>query len=340
MGRVDAAQPMLDTLGRPLRDLRLSVTDRCNFRCRYCMPRETIDEALDFLPRSFILTYEEMARLVHIFSHLGVQKVRITGGEPLLRRDLTHLIQMLKESGVELALTTNGSLLADGAEALAAAGLDRVTVSLDSIDAVEFKQICDTEIKLEAVLEGIEAAIRAGLTPLKVNAVVKKGMNDESIFQLLDHFRNTEVIVRCIEYMDVGTLNNWNMAEVIPASALIAGLNSRFPVEPVQANYQGEVANRWSYHDGGGEVGMIASVTEPFCGDCSRGRISADGIFYTCLFATSGFDLKTPLRAGASDEQLTELIRSVWEGREDRYSELRAEIGPETQRIQMSYIGG
>ncbi|MBT5775462.1 MAG: GTP 3',8-cyclase MoaA [Dehalococcoidia bacterium] len=340
----DIDEPMVDSFGRPLRDLRISVTDRCNFRCQYCMPKEVFGPAFAFLPRDAILTFEEIARIARITAELGVRKFRLTGGEPLLRAELHKLIEQLHAiPGAEVALTTNATLLASQAEQLAAAGLDRVTVSLDSLDDEVFRSMNDMNFPVAPVLEGIEVATAAGLGPIKVNAVVRKGVNDQTLVDLARHFRGTEHIVRFIEFMDVGSTNGWRLDEVIPSSELVGLIDAEFPLEPVDANYTGEVARRYRYRDGAGEIGFISSVTQPFCGACSRARISAEGQLFTCLFATEGTDLRAALREGASDEDLTALLRRVWGIRDDRYSALRSEATedlPERPKIEMSYIGG
>jgi len=330
----------VDRLGRPLRDLRLSVIDRCNLRCRYCMPRETFGADFPYLPRSEILDFEEIDAIVRALLPLGIRKIRLTGGEPLLRRDLELLVGMLSRHDVDLALTTNGTLLADKAESLARAGLDRVTVSLDALDEATFQAMSDSNISVNTVLEGISAAQGAGLGPVKVNAVVQRGVNEHAIVDLARHFHGTGVSVRFIEYMDVGSCNGWSQAEVISRDEMLKLLHAEFDLEPVVAQELGEVARRWRHVDGGGEIGIISSVSEPFCGDCCRARLSADGHLYTCLFASAGHDLKEPLRAGASDSELRELVTGIWQGRSDRYSEERAEMTEDVQRIEMSYIGG
>jgi len=336
--------PLVDTadrFGRPLRDLRVSVTDRCNFRCRYCMPREVFGPDFQFLPRNEILTFEEIARLARIFARFGVRKVRLTGGEPLLRKDLPVLVRMLRDiGGLEIALTTNGSLLAAQARALADAGLNRVTVSLDSLDEDVFREMNDADFPVWHVLEGIEAAAAVGLRPVKINAVVKRGVNDHTVIDLARHFRGTGHIVRFIEYMDVGTSNGWRLDDVVPGEEVVRMISREMPLEPAEPNYRGEVVKRWRYAGGDGEVGIITSVTQPFCGDCTRARLSADGSLYTCLFATHGTDLRGLLRAGASDEEIVDAIRGVWERRADRYSEVRSERTADMPRVEMSYIGG
>jgi cyclic pyranopterin phosphate synthase len=339
----DIQTPPHDRLGRHLRDLRVSVTDRCNFRCRYCMPREVFGPEFAFLPRREILSYEEIARLARLCHRLGLRKVRLTGGEPLLRRDLPVLVEMLAAlPDVELALTTNGSLLPRRAAELAAAGLDRVTVSLDSLDEAVFRRMNDADFPVSRVLEGIDAALAAGLAPVKVNAVVHRGVNDHTLVDLARHFRGTGVVVRFIEYMDVGTTNGWRMDDVVPAAEIVARLDRELPLEPLPARYPGEVARRYRYADGSGEVGVIASVTQPFCGACTRARLSAEGKLYTCLFATAGTDLRAALRGGATDEELLALLAGVWGAREDRYSEVRtaATAGARAPKVEMSYIGG
>jgi len=333
---------LIDALGRPLRDLRVSVTDRCNFRCTYCMPRDSYGRDHAFLPREEILTFEEIERLVGIFADLGVEKVRITGGEPLLRHDLPSLVEMI--SGVEgigdIALTTNGSILARHAPALAAAGLDRITVSLDAVDDALFRLAADVDFPVARVLEGIDAANEAGLTPIKINTVVRRGLNEGSILDVARAFRGTGHIVRFIEYMDVGSSNGWQMTDVITAGEILEAIGAEWPLEPVEANYPGEVVNRWRYRDGGGEVGVISSVSQPFCGECTRLRLSADGSIYTCLFGVDGTDLRGPLRDGVTDAEITELITSVWESRTDRYSEDRTGVSIGLPKVEMSYIGG
>jgi cyclic pyranopterin phosphate synthase len=333
---------LVDTLGRPLRDLRISVTDRCNFRCRYCMPREVFGRDYEHLARELLLTFEEIERLARIFAGLGTRKIRLTGGEPLLRRDLDSLVARLAAVPDidDIGITTNGSLLSRKAEALAAAGLSRVTVSLDALDEARFRAINDADFPVSGVLEGIDAAAAAGLTPVKVNVVVKRGANDGEVLALARRFRGTGHIVRFIEYMDVGTTNGWRLDDVVPAAEILRRIHTVYPLEPIDAGYRGEVAERYRYRDGAGEIGIIASVTRPFCGDCTRARISAEGVLYTCLFATTGTDLRHLLRSGASDEELVESIAGVWRRRDDRYSERRSEATRDLPRIEMSYIGG
>lgn len=331
-----------DTLGRPLRDLRVSVTDRCNFRCSYCMPKEVFGRGYQFLPRSEILSFEEIERLARLLVALGVEKVRLTGGEPLLRNGLERLIEMLARiDGLrDLTLTTNGSLLADRARSLVDAGLQRVTVSLDSLDDATFRAMNDVDFPVERVLAGIEAAAEAGLLPVKVNVVVKRGVNDGGVLEMARRFRGTGHIVRFIEYMDVGTTNGWRLEDVVPAAKIVRAIDAEMPLEPLEPAYQGEVARRYRYRDGGGEIGVIASVTQPFCGDCSRLRLSADGQLYTCLFATRGHDLRAPLRSGESDDEIAERLRFPWRVREDRYSEIRSEETVGLEKVEMSYVGG
>jgi cyclic pyranopterin phosphate synthase len=332
--------PLADTLGRAMRDLRISVTDRCNFRCVYCMPREVFDSDHKFLPHSAILSFEEIARLARIFVGLGVKKLRLTGGEPLVRRDLQHLVAMLAELEVEITLTTNGSLLAKQASNLKNAGLHRVTVSLDSLDEATFRAMNDADFPVAKVIEGIETAAAAGLAPVKINMVVKRGVNDKDVVSMAERWRSTGHIVRFIEYMDVGSSNGWRMDDVISSAEVVRRISARWPLEPVDANYAGEVAGRWRYLDGAGEIGVISSVTQAFCGSCNRMRLSTEGGLYTCLFAHSGHDLKSLLRDGASDEQLRNEIAAVWRARGDRYSEVRTEETAKQRKVEMSYIGG
>ena len=333
--------PLTDPRGRPLRDLRLSVTDRCNFRCRYCMPKEHFGPGFRFLPRADLLRFEEIARVARVFASLGVKKLRLTGGEPLLRSDLPDLVaQLATIEGVDLALTTNGSLLEARADELVRAGLRRVTVSLDSLDEAIFRQMTDAALAPAKVLAGIEAAARAGLRPVKVNCVVRRGVNDHGIVDLARHFKGSGHVLRFIELMDVGATNGWRMDHVVSGAEIVEKISRELPLEPDAPSYRGEVAKRWRYTDGSGEIGVITSVTSPFCGDCSRARLSAEGSVYTCLFATAGTDLRGPIRAGATDAELSELIRTVWSRRDDRYSELRSENTQSLRRIEMSYIGG
>lgn len=332
---------LVDRLGRPIRDLRISVTDRCNFRCVYCMPKEVFGRDYPFLPRAELLTFEEIERLTRTFAGLGVEKVRITGGEPLVRRDLETLIGMLARiDGLDLTLTTNGALLAQKARALREAGLDRITVSLDSLDDEAFRAMNDVDFPVARVLAGIDAALAAGLAPVKVNVVVKRGVNEQGVLPLARAFRGTGVVVRFIEYMDVGHTNGWRLNDVVPAAEIVETIDAELPLEPVEAAYRGEVANRWRYRDGSGEIGVIASVTQPFCGDCTRARLSADGKLYTCLFAVRGHDLRALLRGGASDEEVARALADVWSARTDRYSELRSAETADLPKVEMSYIGG
>jgi cyclic pyranopterin phosphate synthase len=338
-------EPLLDRLGRPLETLRVSITDRCNFRCVYCMPKEVFGRDHVFLERRELLTLEELARVVGVFAELGVRTIRITGGEPLVRRNVEHLVELLAaietpEGGrLELALTTNGSLLTQKAEALAAAGLSRVTVSLDSLDDDAFRAMNDVDFPVRRALEGIDAAAAAGL-PVKVNAVVKRGANDGDVLALAEHFRGTGHVLRFIEYMDVGSTNGWRLEDVVSAEEIIRRISERWPLEPVPTERPDATARRWRYLDGTGEIGIVASVTQPFCGGCSRARLSAEGRLYTCLFAAHGHDLRAPLRLGASDEELAERIRSIWARRTDRYSELRTAQTTSLPKVEMSYIGG
>ena len=333
-----------DTYQRPFRDLRLSVTDKCNFRCPYCMPVEVYGDDYQFSPKTEILTFEEILRLVRLFVQEGAVKLRITGGEPLIRKNLQGLIADLAglEGLEDLTLTTNGWFLAQQAQALKDAGLNRVTVSLDALDEQVFQRMNGRGYGVKRVLEGIEAAIAVGLTPLKVNAVVKRSENREAIADLARHFRGTDVIVRYIEYMDVGNLNGWRMEEVVPAAEVVQTIAGEWPLEPVDRQYPGEVASRYRYRDGQGEIGVISSITQPFCGDCTRGRLSTNGTFVTCLFAETGINLRDPMRLGASDGELSALIRSTWGNRTDRYSEERtASTSSENRRkVEMYQIGG
>ncbi len=334
-------ETLTDRRGRPVRDLRVSVTDRCNFRCGYCMPREVFSAAYEFLPREQILTFEEITRVVRLFVGLGVRKVRLTGGEPLLRKDLPELVRMLCGiPDLDLALTTNGSLLPQQAQALADAGLSRVTVSLDSLDDNVFRAMNDVKFSVARVLEGIDAAVAAGLQPVKINAVVRRGMNDQTVVELARHFKDSGHVLRFIEYMDVGTTNGWRLDQVVSGQEIINLINAEMPLEPVDSAYRGEVAKRWRFVDGTGELGVITSVTRPFCGDCTRARLSAEGKLYTCLFAAFGTDLKEVLRGDSRDEQIVDLVRKIWRMRRDRYSDERTEDTADLDRIEMSYIGG
>jgi GTP 3',8-cyclase len=338
-------EPLLDRLGRPLETLRVSITDRCNFRCVYCMPKEVFGREYAFLERRELLTFEELARVVGLFAGLGVRTVRLTGGEPLVRRHVENLVELLagietpEGDRLELALTTNGSLLAQKAEALAGAGLSRVTVSLDSLDDSAFRALNDVEFPVQQVLDGIDAATAAGL-PVKVNAVVKRGANDKDVVALAGHFRGTGHVLRFIEYMDVGSTNGWRLEDVVSAEEIVRRISDQWPLEPVAAERADSTARRWRYLDGAGEVGVIASVTQPFCGGCSRARLSAEGRLYTCLFAARGHDLRAPLRLGASDEEIAERLRGIWSRRTDRYSELRTAQTAASAKVEMSYIGG
>jgi cyclic pyranopterin phosphate synthase len=332
---------LTDTLQRPLRDLRISVTDRCNFRCVYCMPKEVFGSDHPFLPHSEVLTFEEIARLVRIFASLGVKKIRLTGGEPLVRRDLPLLVSMLSQiPNLDLTMTTNGSLLARNAQALKDAGLKRITVSLDSLDNAVFKAMNDVDFPVEKVLEGMEVAQKVGLEPIKVNMVVKRGLNESSILPMARFFREKGYILRFIEYMDVGSTNGWRMDDVVSAKEIVNIINAELPLEPLDPNYKGEVAERWRYKDGSGEIGVIASVTQPFCRDCNRARLSAEGKIYTCLFGIKGHDVKSLLRGGASDEEISQFIAHVWGRRSDRYSEIRSENTVALPKVEMSHIGG
>jgi len=332
--------PLVDTRQRAMHDLRISVTDRCNFRCVYCMPREVFDANHPFLPHSAILTFEEIARLAGIFVGLGVEKIRLTGGEPLVRRDLHRLVALLAELPAEVTLTTNGSLLAKHAKALKAAGLDRVTVSLDSLDDTTFRAMNDADFPVAKVIEAIEVAAAEGLAPVKINTVVKRGVNDQDLVRMAERWRGTGHIVRFIEYMDVGSTNGWRMDDVVPSAEVVKRISARWPLEPVGANYSGEVAERWRYVDGAGEIGVISSVTQAFCATCTRMRLSTEGSLFTCLFAQSGHDLKSLVRGGASDEQIRNEIAAVWQRRSDRYSEIRTEATSRERKVEMSYIGG
>jgi cyclic pyranopterin phosphate synthase len=330
---------VLDTMHRPLRDLRISVTDRCNFRCTYCMPKDVFGRDHRFLDRRELLTFEEIARVAGVFVALGTRKIRITGGEPLVRRDVERLVEQLAVLDVDLTLTTNGSLLPAKAHALAAAGLRRVTVSLDALDDPTFRALNDVDFPVDRVLEGIDAAVEAGL-PVKVNAVVKRGVNEDQIVPMAEFFKKRGQTLRFIEYMDVGHTNGWRLDDVVPAAEIVAALDEAFGVEPVDPSYRGEVAQRWRYRDGSGEFGVIASVTQPFCGDCTRARLSAEGRLFTCLFAVRGTDLRALVRDGASDGELAAAVTGIWRSRADRYSELRSAATVDLPKVEMSYIGG
>ncbi|KQX87354.1 GTP 3',8-cyclase MoaA [Variovorax sp. Root473] len=354
---VPATGLLADRLGRPLTDLRISVTDRCNFRCSYCMPKDVFDKDYQYLPHSALLSFEEITRLARLFASHGVRKIRLTGGEPLLRKHIEGLIAQLAElrtpdgDPLELTLTTNGSLLKRKAAGLQAAGLQRVTVSLDSLDDAVFRHMNDVDFPVADVLAGIDAAIAAGLGPIKVNMVVKRGTNEQEILPMARYFREHhggKVVLRFIEYMDVGATNGWRMDEVLPSAEVVARIAAEFPLVPLEATTPGETAQRWAYADGGGEIGVISSVTQAFCHDCSRARLSTEGKLYLCLFASQGHDLRPMLRDGASDGDIASAIGHIWQGRADRYSELRALRGPDDsapdatapRRVEMSYIGG
>lgn len=334
---------LTDTYRRPIRDLRISVTDRCNFRCVYCMPKEIFGADYQFLDHSEILSYEEIARLARLFIACGVTKIRVTGGEPLVRREIEKLIAMLAAlPGLEdLTLTTNGSALTrTKAQALKDAGLRRITVSLDSLDDTTFRTMNDVKFPVARVLQAIDNVVAVGLVPVKINMVVKRDVNDHSVLAMARYFRDTGHILRFIEYMDVGSTNGWRLDDVVSAAAIVEMINAEYPIEPATPNYRGEVAKRWRYRDGSGEIGIISSVSQPFCGSCTRARISAEGSLYTCLFATKGHDLRRLLRGGGSDEYITEVISTMWSRRDDRYSELRTAQTVELPKIEMSYIGG
>ncbi|HTN67674.1 MAG TPA: GTP 3',8-cyclase MoaA [Burkholderiaceae bacterium] len=339
---------LTDALQRPLHDLRISVTDRCNFRCVYCMPKELFGKNYAFLPHTSLLSFEEITRLARLFVAHGVEKIRLTGGEPLLRKDIEGLIAQLGElrttagRPLDMTLTTNGSILAQKAQALKDAGLKRVTVSLDSLDDATFKRMNDVDFPVAKVLHGIDVAHRVGLGPIKVNMVVKRGMNEHEIVPMARHFQGTPFILRFIEYMDVGASNGWKMDEVVPSSEVVRRIDTALPLERIPPNYPGETAERWRYRDGSGEIGLISSVTKAFCHSCSRVRLSTEGKLYTCLFATSGHDLRALLRGGRSDEEISSAIEHLWRVRSDRYSELRAAgaVTPALKKIEMSYIGG
>ncbi|MDQ3281752.1 MAG: GTP 3',8-cyclase MoaA [Acidobacteriota bacterium] len=334
---------MIDTLGRPVRDLRISVTDRCNFRCTYCMPKEVFGRDFEFLRRAELLTFEEITRVARIFVNLGVEKIRLTGGEPLLRRDLERLVASLAgiEGLTDVALTTNGSILtSEKARTLADAGLRRITISLDSLDDAIFRAMNDVDFPVARVLDAIDAAEDAGLSPIKIDVVVKRGLNDRGIVDIARRFRGTPHIVRFIEYMDVGNTNGWRLDDVVPGREILSTLSREWPLVPAEANYFGEVAERFRYADGAGEIGIITSVTQPFCGSCTRARIAADGQLYLCLFASAGHDLRALLRSGIADDELAAAISSIWRGRTDRYSEVRHDATPSLRKVEMSHIGG
>lgn len=338
-------QAVQDTYGRPMRDLRISVTDRCNFRCTYCMPREIYGPDHAFLPRDALLSFEEITRIVRLSLELGIRKIRLTGGEPLMRKGLEDLVAMLaglrtpEGHKPELTMTSNGALLARKAVALAQAGLDRVTVSLDALDDAIFQRMSDSGVPVAAILQAIDAAVGAGLQPVKVNMVVRRGMNDDQIIPMARHFRHSGKVLRFIEYMDVGHTNGWRMDEVLTGKEIVERIAAKFPLQPLQAHYRGEVASRWTYTDGAGEIGLITSVSQPFCGDCTRLRISPEGKLFTCLFANQGNDLRALMRAGADDKTLKARLAGVWQLRTDRYSEQRGRATRDN-KIEMSYIGG
>ena len=331
----------LDSRKRPLRDLRISVTDRCNFRCTYCMPKSVYDRNFKFLERTQLLSFDEINRLVGIFKHHGVEKIRITGGEPLLRKELEKLLAMIAtDHNLDLTLTTNATLLKQKAQLLKDSGLKRITVSLDSLNDATFKMMNDMNVSVSKVLEGIEEADKVGFSPIKVNMVVKGGTNEQDVVAMAKHFKGSGHIVRFIEFMDVGSTNGWDMDRVVASKTLAAQINEVFPIEPIEANYEGEVAERWRYLDGSGEIGFISSVTQAFCRSCTRARLSAEGSIYTCLFATEGTDLRMLLRTGATDEQISNLISQTWSKRSDNYSEIRTAETSSLRKIEMSYIGG
>jgi cyclic pyranopterin phosphate synthase len=330
-----------DKLDRPLRDLRISVTDRCNFRCTYCMPKEIFGPDYAYLPRAAVLTFEEITRLAKLFTQFGVRKFRLTGGEPLMRRDLERLVEMLAAiPDTEIALTTNGSFPHKRIQSLKDAGLDRMTVSLDSLDDTTFKAMNDADFPVAKVLDWIEAAALAGFAPVKINAVVKRGVNEQDILPMARYFREHGHVLRFIEYMDVGATNGWRLDDVVSAKEIVNTIHAEMPIEPADPKYFGEVAQRWRYKDDAGEVGVIASVTQAFCRTCTRARLSAEGKLFTCLFAIKGFDFREILRSGVSDEELTDAISGVWRNRSDRYSEIRTEQTAAREKIEMSYIGG
>ncbi|MFN0093662.1 MAG: GTP 3',8-cyclase MoaA [Dehalococcoidia bacterium] len=333
---------LADVFQRPLRDLRISVTDRCNFRCTYCMPREVFGPGFQFLNRAEILSFEEITRLARIFVAHGVEKIRLTGGEPLVRRDLASLIAQLRaiDGLKDLTLTTNGSLLRRQAQALKDAGLQRITVSLDSLDEATFQRMNDVGVSVATVLDGIDAAREVGLWPIKVNAVVERGVNDHQMVDLARHFKGTGIILRFIEFMDVGSTNGWQLDRVVTLREMAEAIDRELPIEPASANYRGEVAKRWRYKDGSGEVGFISSISQPFCGDCTRARLSPEGELYTCLFGTKGHDFRALLRDGKSDDEIAEFLKGVWRVRDDRYSELRTAETAGLRKVEMSHIGG
>jgi GTP 3',8-cyclase len=332
----------VDTSGRTLGDLRISVTDRCNFRCVYCMPKDVFGPDYQFLPPAELLTFEEIVRVARIFHGHGVRKIRLTGGEPLVRKEVEKLVEMLANAlpDVVLTLTTNGSALKAKAKALKAAGLTRITVSLDSLDDATFAAMNGAHFPVAKVIEGINAAAAAGLAPIKINMVVKRGVNDHHIVEMARYFKGSGNIVRFIEFMDAGTTNGWQMEQVVPSAEVVRRIDEAFPCEPAHANYYGEVAKRWRYRDGSGEFGVISSVTEAFCSSCTRARLSSDGVMYTCLFASKGYDLKSLLRGGKSDEDINDAVAAVWQYRNDRYSEIRTQETAKGAKVEMSFIGG
>lgn len=338
----DNTQQITDTFGRAIHDLRISVTDRCNYRCPYCMPAAIFGERYHFLPREEVLSYEEIARITRIFTELGVRKVRVTGGEPLVRLDIEEMIRQMSaiEAVEDLTLTTNGYLLAEHAKGLKAAGLERITVSLDTLDPEIYAQMNGQGHGPAKTLAGIEAAVAVGFSPIKINSVVERGVNDHTVLDLVRHFKGSGQIVRFIEFMDVGNLNAWERTKVMPSAELVERINADMPIEPMDPNYPGEVAERWRFVDGDGEIGFISSVTQPFCAGCTRARLSPEGKLFTCLFASDGTDLKGPIRGGAMDDELRDLIVGVWQGRSDRYSEMRVTGGSGARKVEMYHIGG
>ncbi|MEO8104070.1 MAG: GTP 3',8-cyclase MoaA [Betaproteobacteria bacterium] len=336
------AHPLADSRGRRIRDLRISVTDRCNFRCTYCMPKDVFDANYQFLPHDELLTFEEIVRIARISRQLGVEKIRLTGGEPLLRRGIEQLVAMLVAAlpGIDIALTTNGSALKAKARALKKAGLRRITVSLDSLDERTFRTMNDVDFPAAKVLEAIDVAADAGLGPVKINMVVKRGVNDHEIVDMARHFRGTPHIVRFIEFMDVGATNGWRMDDVIASAEVVRRIGAVFPLQPADASYAGEVAERWRYSDGSGEIGVISSVTQAFCSSCTRARLSTDGQIFTCLFAEKGYDLKRLLRGGGTDEEVRDAMTAIWQHRADRYSEIRTGETAKARKVEMSFIGG
>ena len=332
---------LADSLGRTLRDLRISVTDRCNFRCVYCMPKDLFGPDYTFLPQSELLSFEEIARLARVFKGHGIEKIRLTGGEPLLRRHLERLVAMLADiGGLDLTLTTNGALLARKARDLKAAGLERVTVSLDALDDDVFRAMNDVDFPVARVLEGIDAAAAAGLAPVKVNMVVKRGVNEHEVLPMARRFKDSGHVLRFIEYMDVGHSNGWRLDDVVSSAEIVRAVDRELPLEPLTANYTGEVAERWRYTDGSGEIGVVSSVTQAFCRDCTRARLATDGKLYTCLFATEGHDLRALLRGGATDDEIGNVLAAIWQRRDDRYSEVRSQNTVALPKVEMSYIGG